>query len=46
MLIDILNYYKFFESEKGMIETFMKKAETFRDDSYMFEMYDRDFMLE
>ena len=37
---------KFFESEKGMIETIMKKAEKFRDDSDMIEMYDRDFMLE
>ena len=37
---------KFFESEKGMIETIMKKADKFRDDSDMIEMYDRDFMLE
>ena len=37
---------KFFEDEKGMIETIMKRAEKFRDDSEMIEMYDRDTMLE
>ena len=37
---------KFFEGEKGMIETIMKKADKFRDDSKMIEMYDRDVMLE
>ena len=37
---------RFFEGEKGMIETIMKKADKFRDDSDMIEMYDRDFMLE
>ena len=37
---------KFFESEKGMIEVIMKKADKFRDDSKMIEMYDRDVMFE
>lgn len=37
---------KFFESEKGMFETIMKKADKFRDDSEIIEMYDRDTMLE
>ena len=37
---------KFFEGEKGMIETIMKKADKFRDDSKMIEMYDRDVMFE
>ena len=37
---------KFFESEKGMIEIIMKKADKFRDDSKMIEMYDRDVMFE
>ena len=37
---------KFFESEKGMIEVIMKKADKFRDDSNMIEMYDRDVMFE
>ena len=37
---------KFFEDEKGMIETIMKRAEKFRDDSEMIEMYDRDTMFE
>ena len=37
---------KFFQSEKGMIEVIMKKAEKFRDDSKMIEMYDRDVMFE
>ena len=37
---------KFFEHEKGMIATIMEKAEKFRDDSEMIEMYDRDVMLE
>ena len=37
---------KFFESEKGMIEVIMKKADKFRDDSKMIEMYDRDTMFE
>ena len=37
---------KFFKSEKGMIETIMKKADKFRDDSKMIEMYDRDVMFE
>ena len=37
---------KFFEDEKGMIKTIMKRAEKFRDDSEMIEMYDRDTMLE
>ena len=37
---------KFFEGEKGMIEIIMKKADKFRDDSKMIEMYDRDVMYE
>ena len=37
---------KFFEHEKGMIATIMEKAEKFRDDGEMIEMYDRDVMLE
>ena len=37
---------KFFENEKGMIEVIMKKADKFRDDSEMIEMYDRDVMLD
>ncbi len=37
---------KFFENEKGMIEVIMKKADKFRDDSKMIEMYDRDVMLD
>ena len=37
---------KFFESEKGMFENIMKKADKFRDDSKMIEMYDRDTMFE
>lgn len=36
----------FFESEKGMIEVIMKRADKFRDDSKMIEMYDRDVMYE
>ncbi|MBQ9318388.1 MAG: PD-(D/E)XK nuclease family transposase, partial [Bacilli bacterium] len=36
---------KLFEHEKGIIEKIMKKAEKFRDDSEMIEMYDRDKVI-
>ena len=36
---------KLFSSEKGIIEKIMKKAEKFRDDSEMIEMYDRDKVI-
>lgn len=37
---------KIFNNEKGMIKTIMEKADKFRDDSGMIEMYDRDTMFE
>ncbi len=36
---------KLFASEKGIIEKIMKKAEKYRDDSEMIEMYDRDKVI-
>ncbi len=36
---------KLFEHEKGIIEKIMRKAEKYRDDSEMIEMYDRDKVI-